>query len=393
MRRSSKRKWAVYVLAAVILAAVVLVLMHPPLRALAQERVFRPVLAAIQPKSELPVKQTPPIDEERIVRTMVIGSADDLRSYVYSGEVRGRYESMLAFQTGGRIAKRNVQLGDAVHAGDVLMEIDPKDIKQSVAMASAQVRAAESQMHLAETNLGRLERLHKDGAVAKSNLEQMQTTFDAASAARDQASALRTQSANQLDYTQLRADKAGVIAGIWAEIGQVTGPGIPVITLVRDGEREVEISVPENRVDTLHNVKSMKVTFWALPGVELDGEIRETAPMADPYLRTYKTRVKLANTPPELKLGMTASVRVEENDEGVRARLIPLSAVYQEKDKPNVWVVKDGKLELRAVELDGFGSETVRVLGGLEDGDVIVTAGVHKLMPGQRVRVSAGGAL
>jgi RND family efflux transporter MFP subunit len=393
VKRLSMKKWTLFSLVFLGLAALASVYSAPSLRTFLTERLYRPVMAAIETDNKKNTQEAKPMDEERVVRGMVVGAAADSQSYVYSGEVRGRYESMLAFQTGGRIIKRNVQLGDVVREGDVLMEIDPKDIKESVAMASAQVRAAESQMRLAEINLGRFQRLYRDGAIPQANLDQIQTQYDAASAAREQASAMRAQSSNQLEYSNLRADKGGVIAGILAEVGQVTGPGIPAIILVRDGDREIEISVPENRIDSLRNIKSLTVSFWALPGIELEGEIRETAPMADPILRTYKTRIRMLNPPPALKLGMTASVRVEENDENVRARLIPLSSVYQEKDKPNVWVVKDGRLELRAVELDGFGNETVRVLKGLDDGDVVVTAGVHKLMAGQKVRVSNGGEL
>ncbi len=362
-----------------------------PVRGMLTDREYRPALASVKSSDEKPLEAPRFVEEESLVRAQIVSSAKNSLEYVYSGEVRGRYESMLAFQVGGRIAKRNVQLGDFVHAGDVLMEIDPKDIKESVVLASAQVRAAESQMRLAEVNLGRFQRLHSDGAIPKLQLDQTQTAYDTAAAARDQAAALRAVSANQLEYTFLRADKDGVITGIMAEIGQVVGPGMPVIVLVREGDREVEISVPENRIDALYKLKGITVSFWALPGVELAGEIRETAPMADPILRTYKTRIRLLNPSADIKLGMTASVRVETNDDAAPIRMIPLSAIYQENDKPNVWLVKDGKLELRPVELDGFGPDTVRVVKGIEDGDIIVTAGVQKLTAGQRVRVMKGG--
>lgn len=383
----AKQKWSPLLVGAAIgLAALAAIYAFTPLKTMLKERVHRTAFAAITPSSEKPDEAALPVEEECVVRTQVVGSAADSRSYVYSGEVRGRYESVLAFQAGGRIVKRNVQLGDVVRPGDVLMEIDPKDIKESVALASAQVRAAESQKRLAEVNLARFQRLHREGALAKVKLDQSQMEYDTVSSALEQASALHAQASNQLEYSLLRADQGGVIAGISAEVGQVIAPGIPVITLVRDGDREVEISVPENRIDSLRDVKSIAVSFWALPGVELAGEIRETAPMADPILRTYKARVRLMSAPAEIKLGMTASVRMEEDVEPVR--LIPLSAIYQEEDKPNVWVVKDGKLELRTVKLDGFDHEKLRVVNGLEDGDVVVTAGVHKLTPGQKVRVS-----
>ncbi|MBX7257497.1 MAG: efflux RND transporter periplasmic adaptor subunit [Candidatus Hydrogenedentes bacterium] len=388
--RFGKPRWSTVVAAAAtMLAAFSTLYAFTPFQTIVKERVHRTAFAAINPDSEMPDEVPFASENECVVRTQVVSSVSDSRSYVYSGEVRGRYESVLAFQAGGRIVKRNVQLGDVVHAGDVLMEIDPKDIKESVVLALAQVRAAESQMRLAEVNLARFQRLYREGAIAKVKLDQSQMEYDTVSSALEQASASYAQASNQLEYSLLRADQSGVIAGISAEVGQVIAPGMPVITLVRDGDREVEISIPENRIDSLRDVKSITVSFWALPGVELPGEIRETAPMADPILRTYKTRIRLLNAPAEIKLGMTASVRADEDDDIAPVRLIPLSAIYQEDDRPNVWVVQDGKLELRAVTLDGFEHDKLRVLNGLEDGDVVVTAGVHKLVPGQKVRVSA----
>ncbi len=389
VRRIANRKWpTVFVAGATVLAAFSAVYTLSPFQVMLKEYVQGTAFAAIDSSSEKPDEVSLPLEEASVVRAQVVDSVADSRSYVYSGEVRGRYESALAFQVGGRIVKRNVQLGNVVRAGDILMEIDPKDIKETVALASAQVRAAESQKRLAEVNLARFQRLHQGGVIAKVQLDRSQMEYDTVSSALEEASAFYAQASNQLEYSLLRADQGGVIAGIFAEAGQVVAPGSPVIALVRDGDREVEISVPENRIDSLRDVESITVSFWALPGVELAGEIREAAPMADPILRTYKARIRLLSAPAEIRLGMTASVRIEADDEVAALKLVPLSAIYQEENEPSVWVVKDGKLELRAVKLDGFDHDMLRVVNGLEDGDVVVTAGVHKLTPGQKVRVS-----
>ncbi|MCP6429087.1 efflux RND transporter periplasmic adaptor subunit, partial [Klebsiella pneumoniae] len=86
-----------------------------------------------------------------------------------------------------------------------------------------------------------------------------------------------------------------------------------VLTIVQDGEREVEINVPENRIEELRKAQQLKVTFWALSNVILDGKVREIAPMADPVTRTYKVRISLLNPPPEMKLGMTAAVSLSDS--------------------------------------------------------------------------------
>ncbi|MBP2643566.1 MAG: efflux transporter, family, subunit [Firmicutes bacterium] len=314
--------------------------------------------------------------------TVQIGSSTN--GNTYSGEVRGRYETQLAFQVGGRIVKRNVDLGSVVHAGDVLMQIDAKDIQQTVNIGSAQVAAAESQLQLAANNLNRYRQLYQDGVVGRAVYEQYQSAYDSAVAAVQQANAQYAQGSHQLDYSSLYADGEGVVAGINAEAGQVVGAGQPVITVVKTGEMEVEINVPENQVENIRKASQIKVSFWALPGVALDGKIREVSPIADKVSRTYKVRIAIVNPAPELKLGMTAQAAIGE-DGKAPGMYIPLSAIYQNGDTTNVWVIQDDVVVLRPITVGRFGDNTVEVIGGIQPGETIVTAGVHKLYQGQKV--------
>ncbi|MDT8900191.1 efflux RND transporter periplasmic adaptor subunit [Anaeroselena agilis] len=330
-------------------------------------------------------------EEAPLVRTQVVRMGGAGQPVSYSGEVRGRYESQLAFQVGGKIVRRAVELGSAVNPGDTLLEIDPKDISQAVAVSAAQVYSAESQLKLAENNLHRYRQLYEQAAVSRAQYEQYQNAYDAALAAARQASAQHAQTSNQLGYSVLRANGAGVISAVNAEVGQVVSAGQAVVTLVRDGEREVEIDVPENRGEELRKAGKISVNFWALPGVALAGKVREVAPMADKVSRTYKVRVSLPDCPPEVKLGMTATVTVTPPASGNgRSAYIPLAAVYQTGDSPCVWVVDKGAVVLRKVRLGAFGDGKVEVAEGLADGETIVTAGVHKLREGLKVRTGDG---
>jgi RND family efflux transporter MFP subunit len=326
-----------------------------------------------------------------LVRTAVIGAAKVPQSYLYSGEVRGRYESQLAFQVTGKIIKRNVELGSTVKAGDVLMQIDPRDLQQAVNSTSAQVYSAESQLRLAESNLHRYRQLYAQNAISRAQLDQYENAYEVAQAAVRQAAAQYAQGSNQLDYSLLYADKDGVIAAITAEAGQVVSAGQTVITVVQDGEREVEISVPENRIEEIRNAKPLTVTFWALPQVALEGKVREIAPMADATTRTYKVRIRLVNPPPQIKLGMTAGVSLAGSGGPNHAiAMVPLAALYQTNDTPHVWVVTDHVANLRPVQVGRFGNTQVQIVAGLNPGETIVTAGVHKLREGQTVRLTEG---
>ncbi len=326
-------------------------------------------------------------EEISLVRTAIVDSKAAAQGYTYSGEVRGRYESKLAFQVNGKIARRNVQLGSAVNAGDVLMQIDAKDIVQTVNSHSAHVYSAESQLQLAESNLKRYKELLDDGAVSRAQYDQYLNAYNLAIAGVRQAQAQYAQGANQLDYSLLQADKPGIVSSITAEVGQVISAGQVVVTVVQDGEREVEINVPENRIQELRNAKDFTVTFWALADTMIDGKIREIAPMADPITRTFKVRISLLNLPPDIKLGMTATVTMTgSNDQQVVT--IPLTAIYQNSDTPAIWVVNNDTVTLRPIKTGKISKDSmIEVLQGLKLGDRYVTKGVHKLKEGQKVQV------
>jgi multidrug efflux system membrane fusion protein len=328
------------------------------------------------------------IEDLPLVKTQTVNINDSsAQSYSYSGEVRGRYESQLAFRVGGKIIRRNVELGSLVQKGDVLFQIDPSDIRQGTTATKAQVLAAESQYKLAKDNLERFREVYNKKLMSKAEFDRYQTMYDAAEAQLREAKAQYTVSANQLNYCNLYADHSGVVTGIHAETGQVVGPGQPVVTLVRDSEKEVEINVPENRLEEVRHSKRLNVKFWALPDRYLTGKIREVAPMANPLSRTYTMRISLLNPFPELKLGMTATVMATGAGKTGTVDL-PLSAIYQTGKTPGIWVVQaDRTVRWRPVKIGEFGDNQVQVLEGLADGDVVVVAGVHKLREGQKVRL------
>lgn len=266
------------------------------------------------------------------------------------------------------------------------MEIDARDIRQTVNISSAQVSSAQAQLTLAQNNLERYRALYEQGAVSRAQLDQYQNSYEVALAAVRQTSAQYAQGANQLSYSTLVADSAGVIAAVNAETGQVVSAGQPVITLVSGGERDIEISVPESRIEEIRSGRQVRVSFWALPGIIAEGKVREISPVADKVSRTYKVRVSLVNPPHGVNLGMTASVSVL-GTAGHGTVYIPLTALYQTGDTPNVWVIQEGAAILRPVKVGSFGEGRIQVLEGLQEGDVIVTAGVQKLREGQKVRL------
>ena len=322
-------------------------------------------------------KEAPP----PLVRTVTVGDAAAAEGG-YTGMVRGRYETRLAFQVGGQILSRNVNVGAHVRAGDVLMVIDARDVQQQANATNAAAQAARSRYELARTERARYEQLYAAQAISEAMLDQYRTNERAAEAAYRQAVAQDTASHNALGYTNLVAGADGVISNITAEEGQIIAAGQTVMTLTQEGEREIEIAVPESRLAEVSVGMPAAVALWA-NSAAYTGTLRELSPVPDAATRTYTARIALTDAPADLPLGMTARVRLGESvQDGVS---IPLSALYQTGDTAQVYVVEDDAVHLVPVTVTAFRTNDALVTG-LPQGARIVTAGVHQLHEGEKVR-------
>ncbi|WP_206199397.1 efflux RND transporter periplasmic adaptor subunit [Parasulfuritortus cantonensis] len=303
----------------------------------------------------------------------------------YSGEVRARHEADLAFRVGGKLVARLVDVGAQVRPGTVLARLDPADLQLNVAAVRAQVSAAESDLALAKADLDRYTALARDKFVSPAMLDAKTTAWQAAAARLDQARAQLAVSGNQAAYGTLASDRAGVVTAVLAEPGQVVAAGQAVVRVARPDEKEVLVYVPEGQLAAFKAANSLAVTLWARPDLRLRGRLRELAPAADPATRTYAARVSLPDAGADVQLGMTAQVALAE-DAGVPGILVPLSAVIERGQGPEVWVVAQGKALRRPVKVAAYREDGVVLAAGVAVGEAVVAVGAHKLVAGQAVR-------
>lgn len=322
------------------------------------------------------------VQKPPLVKVQQVKLSNAAQEENYSGVIKGRYETNLSFQVGGKIISRDVQAGSFVRAGEILMTIDPKDIVEQSHSADAQVASARAQLELAKSNLDRYTELFKSEAIAAAVLEQYKTQYDAALAAYDAAVAQSRQSQNALEYATLTANADGVISEISAEIGQVVAAGQTVLKLIQTDELEAVVNIPENKISNVQIGQRVTINFWAT-GDEVSGSVREISPMADSASRTFTVKISLPEVR-NIQLGMTANVSML-GEISPRAIILPLSAIYQTGDVAQVWLVKDGKVSLKKIEVVAFDDNNVQV-HGLSAGDIVVVAGVHKLREGLAVR-------
>jgi multidrug efflux system membrane fusion protein len=331
-------------------------------------------------------------EEVHPVRVTQAAISDQHMHASYSGEVRARYETELGFRVGGKILTRQVEVGSAVKSGAVLARLDPQDLQLNILSARSQLEAARSDYEQAGADLERYRNLLKKNFISATEFDRRENQYRVAKARLEQARAQVGVAQNQGAYATLQADGDGVITAILAEAGQVVAAGQTVMRMARGEEREVVISVPENRLDELKAANDIRVTLWADPGVTYKGQIREVSPGADPVTRTYAVKVSVLDADSRVNLGMTANVLLGST-RPERAIELPLTALHRSDGKAAVWVVDPATatVKLMPVRLGEYHENTFTVLEGLQAGDLVVTAGVHKLIPGQKVRVPEQG--
>jgi len=349
-----------------------------------------PAPPAFRRSRACPRPRLPPCGAEPAVRPVrpamgVQPGGAGLDLTAFAGEVHAREEPELAFRVGGKIARRLVDTGARVHAGQPLAELDPADLNLQQEAYRAALASARSDLALAKAELARHKNLVDRQLVSQSLYDSKKAVYDAAAARAQQAQAQATVYGNQAAYAVLRAPRAGVIARRSAEPGQVVAAGQTVFVLAVDGDRDVVISVPEQSVAQFKVGRELAVELWATPGRRYPGTLREIAPAADPVTRTYTARVSFAADAGGIDLGQSA--RVYARTDGGASLGLPLSALVGDKDQAAVWVVDPARSKVHRVpvKVGPVGEDTVRVLSGMVASDWVVAAGGHLLREGEKV--------
>ena len=330
----------------------------------------------------------PEPDAPRPVLTQVVTPGGAPSRDVYSGELRARYEADLAFRVGGKLVARLVDAGARVRKGQPLARLDPEDAKLAAQASAAQLAQAEGDLALAKSEHERYADLLAKKFVSASAYDAKRNALDVAQAKVAQMRSQAALSSNQAAYTTLAADSDGVIVSIAAEPGQVLAAGQPVMHLARDGEREVVVNAPEGQLARFHAGDAVMISLWSDPKTPFAGRVREIAGGADPVTRTYTVRVTALDPPATAQLGMTANVAFQDKADASLV-LLPAGALARDGDEAAVWVVSPAStVQLRRVKLGAFREDGITVLAGLAAGEVVVTAGAHKLRPDQPVKVA-----
>ncbi len=329
----------------------------------------------------------PPAPPARPVRALTVERRATGETLSLTGQIKPQVQESIAFRLDGRLVARRVNVGDSVKAGQVIAQLDPQIQQNGLRQAQANLSAARGQLLQARNDFERQKKLLETGYASRSRFDQAQQVLQTVEAQVNSAQAQLRSAEEQLGYTEVRADSAGMVTAIGAEPGEVAAAGRMIVQVAHDGGRDAVFDVPAQIMRTSSRDVVVDIALTDDPKIKTTGRVREVAPQADPVTRTFLVKVGLIDPPEAMRLGATVTGSVTLTaPAGVE---LPASVLTQENGHPAVWVVdpQAQTVSLRTVEVLRYDSAAVVISQGLETGETVVTAGVQVLRPGQKVRL------
>jgi RND family efflux transporter MFP subunit len=338
-------------------------------------------LAACQPETESAAPEIRP------VRTVTVEKRDASAPIVLTGRIEAEDNVALGFRISGRIAENNLTRGERLEPGQVVARLESQNELNALRSAQANLAAAEGQAVQARNHFERQETLLSRDVVSRATFEEAKQAAETARSRVDAAKAQLNAAQDQVSFTELVADAPGTVTEVGPATGEVVQAGQMIARVARQGGRDAVFDAPLQLIRSISATRQIVVSLRDDPSVTARGRIREVAPQADPITRTFEVKVGLTDPPATMRLGATVTGRVETE---VREAIeIPASALVQRDQRAAVWVVDPSRLtvEMRDIEVATKAPAVVAVAKGLTAGDIVVTAGVHALHPGQKVRL------
>nr|WP_245257521.1 efflux RND transporter periplasmic adaptor subunit [Methylocapsa acidiphila] len=325
--------------------------------------------------------------QARPVRTVTTEKGAIGELVALTGQIQAENEAALSFRIGGRIIERLAGVGDHVEPDQILARLDSKNEVNALRSAQAALSAAQGQLVEARNNFDRQNHLMERGFTTRVLFDQAQQNLRTAQSRVDDAHAQLRTAEDQVSFTELKANVAGAITARGAESGEVVQAGQMIFQVARHDGRDAVFDVPAQVIRAAPPNPKIVVALTDAPSVTASGRVRQVDPQADPITRTFRVRVSLIDPPAAMRLGATVTGRMElESAAGVS---VPASALTNVGGAPAVWIVDPESLtvSLRNVEVRRFDPGTVVISDGLEGGEIVVTAGVQALHPGQKIRL------
>jgi membrane fusion protein, multidrug efflux system len=352
--------------------------------------------------SHKPLTQPPQGVQVRAIEKKTASNGDGLR---FSAVVTPDSEVFLSFRIPGYVTSlkqvrgqdgrmRNIEEGDRVSNGAVLVRIRSSEYEDRVRQASSQAAAAEAVFTKAKLDFDRATHLYDADSLTKPEFDSARAQYDSSREELKSARATTSEAETALRDTSLIAPFDGDIVKKTVDLGGFVGPGVPTLALAKTDRVKVIVGVPDTVVRSVKLGQPVNVGIDAFPTRTFHARVSRMSSAADPITRNFEVEIAIPNRDHLLKVGMIGSLEFagDERAKTSPSLLVPIAAIVEAKDgKYGVFVVSNAGGEeiasLRAVEIGAVTGTDIAVVNGLQTGDRVITTGANLLKDGQRVEV------
>src|SRR5262245_7307455 len=323
----------------------------------------------------------------RPVRTVTVEKHEAGTPITLTGRIEAEDEVALSFRISGRILDSNLKVGDRLQPGQLVARLESQNELNALRAAQANLAAAQGQLTQALNHFERQDMLLKQGWTTRANHDQAKQAMQTAQAQVDAAEAQLKSAHDLVSFTEIKADAPGVVTVVGPAAGEVVQAGQMIVRVARQDGRDAVFDVPAQVFRAAPGDPQITVSLTDDPRVAARGRVRPGAPAANPVTRTFEVKVGLTDPPQAMRLGATVTGRMET--EAVPIIEIPATALTKFNQQPAVWIVDPSSrtVSIRNVDVLRFDQAAVAVSRGLDTGEIVVTAGVQALHPGQKVRL------
>lgn len=290
------------------------------------------------------------------------------RSETVPAGVQAKQTAAISSQLMATIQAIHVRAGDTVRAGQLLIELDQRDLQSRLAQSREQVRVIEARLQEARANLARIEGLSERKLVAQADLDRARAQFDSLTAELASARERVEEAQTALSFTRIKAPIDGRVVDRLAEPGDTASPGVPLLSIYNPGTLRIAAWVREERALALQPGQPLAVTIPSLD-LQLSATLEERVPSADPGSRSFLIKAAI-DQDGRLLPGLYAELQVPAGTETLL--LIPRERVATVGQLNLVWVSTPAGAERRFLRLGTLVGDRVAVLSGLEAGEALL---------------------
>lgn len=329
----------------------------------------------------------------RPVRYQKVSLSGGKANRSFSGVSKAGVEANLSFKVSGTLRSINVKVGDKVKKGSLIASLDKTDLQLMYERATVALNNAKVQMQSAKSAFERVSALYENNNASLQDYEGARTAYESAKAMVSSNKRSLQLAGSQLSYGNLRAPMDGIVAQVTVEKNENVMTGQPVIELHSSDDCEVTVGVPETYISRIKEGEMVDVMFSSIADRRFKGTISEVSYTINSESSTYPVSIVLLKPTKEIRPGMAADVIFHfASDSSKDCIVVPVNTVAEDQKGRFVYTITEKENNLatvhkRSVRIGALTREGIEIVEGLEDGELIVTAGISKLSDSMIVKL------